>query len=136
MTPTAEQMNASQLSLYTVKVRQNRKGLNDIEFPITDTVFTGVGRNNAAWIARERLKASPGVQVWIESDNFIVAISVHDAILWLEKVPPPNYWLNYRKRPQGEALYQLDSTLASASQSRIMAACGLPIPSCILEKCP
>lgn len=31
-------------------------------------------------------------QWYIKEDGFIVAIAVHDAMLWLENVPPPEYF--------------------------------------------
>lgn len=124
MTPTAEQMNAKDFKMFFVKMRKTNKGLGGIEFPTTDTVFSGLGKNNASWIARERIKSTPDAQVWIESDNLIVAISVHGALLWLDRVPPPKYWLDYRKRPDP----------ITPETERRVAACGLGIPSAILEK--
>jgi L,D-peptidoglycan transpeptidase YkuD (ErfK/YbiS/YcfS/YnhG family) len=127
MTPTATQMqSAVDLTMYFVKMRKINKGLGGIEYPTTDTIFSGVGKNNASWIARERIKSTPDAQVWVECDNLIVAISVHGTLLWLDKVPPPKYWLDPKTRP----LYHQDGP----KTERVMAPCGLPIPQALLEK--
>lgn len=115
MTPTITQMEASeQPPMYSLIVRTFKKGLAGVP------VFTDFKKVPITY-SRERVEdeaivelADPTTQVRVEADGLIVAVGLYGSLLWLTKVPPPKYWLDYRNRP--------------APRSERLAACGLPIP--------
>lgn len=114
MTPTITQMTAKEPpKVYRLIVRTFKKGLGGVDIFEETTPFTVGNRRRVEEVAAQYLK-DPTVQVRVESDNMIVAVGLYGDLLWLSKVPPRKYWLDYRKRP--------------APIGDRMAACGLPVP--------
>lgn len=129
MTPTATQMSNYELPpiippVFRVVVRTLKSGVGNIQYFEETTACVVHSRKRVHEVIVEYVK-DPTVQLRIESENRIVAIGVHGALLWLDKVPPPNYWLNPKTRPAPQT-----------QQQRTMAACGLPIPTAYLEPIP
>jgi hypothetical protein len=117
MTPTITQMQAADppLSFYKVVVRTFKRGLAGVPIFEDNSVSFTPYRERVVEVTKQPL-TEPGTQVRVEFEDAIVAIGVHGALLWLDRVPPPKYWLDYRRRKA-----------APPSDGR-MAACGLPIP--------
>lgn len=90
-----------------------RKEKHGMQISYADTAFFS-SWDSKALVMKEynSLKAlNTGGQFWIEHNCFIVAIQVWGEMLWLDKVPPPNY---FRGKPKQQG-------------------CGLRIPSAILQ---
>ena len=124
MTPTAEQDDRTYFYRVIVKIQKTGMFSTSRPYPHSDTVYSGVTYRHALEIAQLRAKDNPEAQVTVERDSFVVAISVHGAMLVLDRVPPMKYWMNYRKRPD---------PIIPETQRRI-AACGLPIPAAYCEQ--
>jgi hypothetical protein len=73
------------------------------------TLFMGSSRESVERASKYYFNTDSTRQYRVESNGLIVAIGLHNRLLWLDKVPPPQYW---QKMPP-----------------RRLAACGLPIPA-------
>lgn len=124
---------------YRVIIRRETQGLGDVTFPETQTLFMGnlIGAKKTVEgflsVKHEGSSIVRSWQIWVECDNFIVAIVVHGALLWLHRVPPPKYWLNVKNRPR--TLLLPDFTQPNLYQTPTSASsCGIPLPSCLTER--
>lgn len=59
------------------------------------------------------------IQAYVMVNDKVAGVELYGDILWLDRVPPPKYWLNYNTRPK--------------ERPSNIAPCGLPIPSRYME---
>lgn len=117
MTPTKDDIPAMKWGRFHTTVKA--EGGYVVERGLSVLLSGDSGRRFLANLLSEEM-AKPGyVQTCVMVDDIIAAVEVHGKLLWLDKVPPRKYWLNYRARPTG--------------RPSNIAPCGLPIPARYLE---
>ena len=141
MSITQQEM-AAKSKTYRVVIRRETQGLNGMTYPETQTLFSGdlagakrvVNSHLALKLPESGSSVVKSHQIWVESDNFIVAIVVAGGLLWLDKVPPPKYWLNVATRPRTLLLPDFTKPNLYTSTPTSATSCGIPLPSCLTEQ--
>lgn len=125
---------------YRVVIRRETGGLGGVTYPETQTLYMGdlAGAKRVVQAHLDLPEAQSALvkrnQIWVEYNNFIVAIVVAGGLLWLDKVPPPKYWLNINTRPRSLLLPDYTKPDLGLRRTTTANSCGIPLPSCLTEQ--